>query len=198
MENPSTSHGTNDNDQYVFDVFINHRGPDVKRTLATALYHCLTQHDLRVFLDEQELQEGENITPQIESAIRTASVHIAIFSPGYADSRWCLDELVLMLESRSKSRSTIIPVFYGVQPSELRWTRGKNGVYARSLCVLEEKKTSDGRPRYDSSKSLKNGGLLSLKLQKLKVLTERRITGENLPLLVNLCKHFCFVKEATL
>jgi len=146
----STSHGDNDNDNYVFDIFINHRGPDVKRTLATDLYNRLRQHELRVFLDQHELQEGDNITPQIKSAIRTASVHIAILSPGYADSQWCLDELVLMVESMSKSRSTIIPVFYSVKPSDLRWTRGKKGVYARALCVLEEKKTFDGRPRYDS------------------------------------------------
>lgn len=122
---PSSSNG--DNDSYVFDVFINHRGPDVKRTLATDLHRGLCKHKLRVFLDDQELQEGENITPQIKSAIRTSSVHIAIFSPGYADSQWCLDELVLMVESMHKSRSTIIPVFYGVKPSELPWARTRNG-----------------------------------------------------------------------
>jgi len=43
-----------------------------------------------------------------DSSNRTASIHIAIFSPRYAESTWCLNELVLMLESRS----TIIPVFY--------------------------------------------------------------------------------------
>jgi hypothetical protein len=144
----STSYGNTDS--YVYDVFINHRGPDVKHTLATDLYDCLTGHRLRVFLDKQELQEGENITPQIKSAIRTASVQIAIFSPGYADSRWCLDELVLMVESVAKLRSTIIPVFYGVKPSELRWTQGANGVYARALRALEDKKTLDGQPRYNS------------------------------------------------
>lgn len=144
---PSSSNG--DNDSCVFDVFINHRGPDVKRTLATDLHHGLCKHDLRVFLDERELQEGDNITPQIESAIRTSSVHIAIFSPGYADSQWCLDELVLMVESMHKSRSTIIPVFYGVKPSELRWVRTNNGVYAGALCRLKAK-TSDGQPRYNS------------------------------------------------
>ena len=75
----STSYGSKNNN-YVFDVFINHRGSDVKRTLATDLYHRLRKHELRYFLDQSELQEGENITPQIEGAIETASVHVAIFS----------------------------------------------------------------------------------------------------------------------
>jgi hypothetical protein len=139
----STSHGNNDN--YVFDVFINHRGPDVKQSLATDLYNSLCKRDLRVFLDQRELQEGEYITPQIDSAVRTASVHIAIFSPGYAYSKWCLDELVLMVETMSKSKSTIIPVFYGVEPADLRWTQSKNEdrVYARALCNLEKKRRHD-------------------------------------------------------
>ena len=146
-----TSSSRGENDSYVFDVFINHRGPDVKKTLATDLYHRLCNHDLRVFLDERELREGENITPQIESAIRTSTVHIAIFSPGYANSKWCLDELILMVESMSNFKSTIIPVFYGVKPAELRWTQGGKGIYAQALSELQEKKNVDGRPRYDSN-----------------------------------------------
>eukprot|EP00253_Pinus_taeda_P007627 PITA_07627 len=142
----STSYGSSStNNSFVFDIFINHRGPDSKKTLAKHLYDRLSKHGLRVFLDEDELQAGEYITPQIHSAIRTASVHIAIFSPRYADSNWCLDELLLMFESGS----TIIPVFYGVEPADLRWgTHGEKGVYGRSLQMLEKKRTHDSQPRY--------------------------------------------------
>eukprot|EP00253_Pinus_taeda_P001240 PITA_01240 len=139
----STSHGNTSS--YVYDVFINHRGPDVKKGLASHIYHRLKEHRLRVFLDQPELEEGENMAPQIEEAIRTASVSVAIFSPRYAESSWCLKELVLML----KSGSTIIPVFYKVEPSDLRWTRGRDRVYAEALGVLEEKITFDSQPRYD-------------------------------------------------
>jgi hypothetical protein len=93
----SPSHGNPNS--YVYDVFLNHRGPDVKKTLASHIYLRLKQQGLAVFLDQQELQEGENMTPQIEGAIRTASVHVAIFSPRYAESSWCLKELEQMLES---------------------------------------------------------------------------------------------------
>jgi len=131
MASSSASNGSKNNN-YVYDVFINHRGPEVKKTLAADLYHRLCNQDLRVFLDRPELQVGENITPQIESAIGTASVHIVIFSPQYADSSWCLNELLLMLNSGK----TIIPVFYGVKPSELRWTQNQQGLFARALSIL--------------------------------------------------------------
>lgn len=124
---------------YGHDVFLNHRGPDVKMTFASHLYHRLREHGVEAFFDKQEMQEGENITAQIKNA---AAVHVAIFSPGYADSRWCLDELVDMLESKA----TIIPVFYNVRPTDLRWT---DGLYAEALRKLEKKTTDDlKKPRY--------------------------------------------------
>eukprot|EP00253_Pinus_taeda_P034611 PITA_34611 len=127
---PSTSYGTGNN-SFQFDVFINHRGPDVKKGIASHLYHRLLADGLRVFLDIEELQGGDNLTPQIEGAIKTASVHVAIFSPRYAESSWCLRELVQMLESGK----TILPIFYNVSPSELRWTRGGDGLSSRALNV---------------------------------------------------------------
>ncbi|XP_059077645.1 disease resistance protein RUN1-like isoform X2 [Cryptomeria japonica] len=102
-----------------YHVFINHRGPDVKKTLASHIYYALETHGLRVFLDKQELQVGDFLTPAIQSAIRSASVQIAIFSETYAQSPWCLDELVWMLDSDPTSIK-IIPIFYDIEPSELR------------------------------------------------------------------------------
>lgn len=131
-------------DNLDYDVFINHRGPDVKKTLASYLYHCLVAHGLRVFLDIEEMQEGVSLTSQIKGAIRTAFIHIAIFSSRYAESSWCLDELVLMLESGS----TIIPIFHTVKPSDLTSETGK---YAQQLCDLEKKTDQEGKPRYDLS-----------------------------------------------
>jgi len=147
------------------DVFISHRGPDVKKSFASHLYRRLLSYGLRVFLDQPELQRGDYFTHQIDDAIRSASVHVAIFSSGYADSKWCLDELVQMLDSKMP----IIPVFYGVKPTELRRTlgkkksdaetlesRGKKRSYAEALEELEKKtdydpQTDKEKLRYDSS-----------------------------------------------
>jgi hypothetical protein len=94
--------------------------------------------------------EGENLTSQIEAAIETASVYVAVFSPGYAESKSCLDELVLMV----KSGAIILPVFYEVEPEELMCLRGEGGVYAQALHNLEKKSTYDSesqeeKPLYD-------------------------------------------------
>ncbi|XP_059077647.1 TMV resistance protein N-like isoform X2 [Cryptomeria japonica] len=113
-----------------YHVFINHRGPDVKKTLASLIFHALDTHGLRVFLDEEELQVGDSLTPAFRSAIRSAVVHIAIFSKAYAQSPWCLDELLWMLGSDYTS-AKIIPIFYDIEPSELRHV--ENGAYATAF-----------------------------------------------------------------
>ncbi|GLJ58078.1 hypothetical protein SUGI_1414870 [Cryptomeria japonica] len=117
----------------LFDVFINHRGPDVKQTLATHLYNSLEQLGIRTFLDSKEKELGNSFPSTIETTIHSAKVHIAIFSKGYAESPWCLDELLLMLETKAK----IIPIFYQVTPSDLRHIG--SGVYAGAFIKHEKK-----------------------------------------------------------
>ena len=130
-----------------YDVFINHRGPDVKKKFASHLYRRLLSYNLRVFLDQSELERGDYFDTQIEGAIRSASVHVAIFSTSYAESVWCLNELLLMLDSKAP----IVPVFYDVKPHEVRWTW-----YAQHIQRLEKKRkydpqTQEEKLRHDSA-----------------------------------------------
>ncbi|XP_057837004.2 disease resistance protein Roq1 [Cryptomeria japonica] len=117
----------------LFDVFINHRGPDVKHTLALQLYNLIKKTGFRPFLDSQEIELGDSIPSTLKNAIFSSSVHVAIFSQGYVKSAWCLAELVLMLQSGVK----IIPVFYDVAPADLRYIA--KGVYAEEFAKYEEK-----------------------------------------------------------
>eukprot|EP00253_Pinus_taeda_P027154 PITA_27154 len=117
-------------------VFINHRGVDVKKTFARSLYRRLREKGLTPFFDEEEMQGGCEISSQLAEAIRTASVHVAIFSPRYAESDWCLNELLLML----KSAAPIVPVFYRVSPRDVRWMLG---LYGEALETHEKKRRHD-------------------------------------------------------
>lgn len=123
----------------IFDVFISHRGPDVKKTLASLIYDRLRNRGLSVFLDKNEINRGEVIQHAICKAIQTARIHVALFSQRYAESTWCLEELNLMLESLKEGRSSIITVFCDVKPSDLRYI--EKGSYAQ--CFEEHK--SKGR-----------------------------------------------------
>ena len=94
----------------MFDVFINHRGPDVKNILVVPIYNILQGMVVLVFLDLREMDLGDLFPSTLRNAISSASVQIAIFSKGYANSPWCLAKLSLM----SQTKFLIIPVFYDV------------------------------------------------------------------------------------
>ncbi|KAH9293901.1 hypothetical protein KI387_040895, partial [Taxus chinensis] len=116
-----------------YDVFLNHRGPDAKRAVANLIFNDLKDKGFNVFLDEKSIQLGERIPETIEGAISKSSVHIAILTPNYAESPWCLNELCLMVNTGAP----IIPVFYGIQPSDLRM-KDEGGVYARALRMHQD------------------------------------------------------------
>ncbi|KAG9452692.1 hypothetical protein H6P81_005596 [Aristolochia fimbriata] len=99
-----------------WDVFINHRGVDTKRTIASLLYDRLTQLNLRPFLDNRSMEPGEQLVQSIASAIGSCKVGVALFSPRYSESYFCLQELALMVEAKKK----VIPIFFDVKPSDLR------------------------------------------------------------------------------
>ncbi|XP_059073352.1 TMV resistance protein N-like [Cryptomeria japonica] len=121
-----------------YDVFINHRGPDVKHKLATHIYNAIHALGLKVFLDSNDLHLGDIFTIELQEAMSSASLHIAIFSPTYARSPWCLAELCFML----KTGTPIIPIFYQVQPEDVCHLKG---TYAAAFLEHEAK----GRYRKD-------------------------------------------------
>ena len=101
-----------------YDVFINHRGVDTKHNVARLLYDRLEHLSggrVRSFLDSKSMRPGDRLHESINEGIRQCRVAVAIFSPRYFDSDFCLHELANIVESRK----LLIPIFYGIKPSEL-------------------------------------------------------------------------------
>ncbi|KAG0622261.1 hypothetical protein M758_3G084900 [Ceratodon purpureus] len=131
QERAGTSHAVMDD----FDVFLNHRGPDVKATFVAHLEEALRCAGFRPFLDARSLMNGNPALQSIDQALDMANVHVAVVSKRYAESKYCLTELVAMM----RSGKPVIPVFYGVEPVDLRWV--ENGPFAEAF----EKHKSRGR-----------------------------------------------------
>ncbi|GLJ52808.1 hypothetical protein SUGI_1125010 [Cryptomeria japonica] len=56
-----------------YDVFINHRGPDLKKTLATRIYGIFDNMKVPAFLDSEELKYGDFLPTTLEAAIHIRS-----------------------------------------------------------------------------------------------------------------------------
>lgn len=103
------------------DVFINHRGIDTKKNVAGLIYDELVRMKLRPFLDSKSMKPGDKLFDKIDSGIRNCRLGIAVFSPTYCESYFCLHELSLIMDCKKR----VIPIFVDVKPSELLV---KNGV----------------------------------------------------------------------
>ena len=55
-------------------------------------------------------------------------ISVVVISENYASSKWCLEELVWILECKKNLGQLVFPVFYGIDPSEVRKQEGKFGV----------------------------------------------------------------------
>ncbi|XP_057990231.1 disease resistance protein RUN1-like [Hevea brasiliensis] len=102
-----------------WDVFISFRGDDTRYGILSHLSKALKDKQIKTFTDE-ELHKGEEISPELLKIIRKSSVSIVIFSENYADSPWCLDELVEILECMEESGQIVLPVFYKVDPTDVQ------------------------------------------------------------------------------
>jgi hypothetical protein len=85
----------------------------------------LLRRGITAFKDDRKLQRGNTISTQILQAIQDSRVLVDIFSSNYASSTWCLDELVQISECLTGQTQTVVPVFYRVDPSEVRKQTGR-------------------------------------------------------------------------
>ncbi|KAM5582514.1 G-type lectin S-receptor-like serine/threonine-protein kinase RLK1 [Rosa sericea] len=103
-----------------YDVFLSFRGEDTRKNFTDHLHTALLNSQFRTFRDDPELKRGENIKEELEKAIRESRSSVIVFSRNYTSSPWCLHELVMILERKRTSEHVVLPVFYDVNPSQLR------------------------------------------------------------------------------
>ncbi|KAM5548957.1 disease resistance protein RUN1-like [Rosa sericea] len=111
---------------WTYDVFLSFRGKDTRYNFTDHLHSNLVQKGIKTFIDD-ELTRGEEISPALLKAIEESRISIIVFSANYAASKWCLDELVHILECRRSKKQMVRPIFYKVDPSNVRNQRGSFG-----------------------------------------------------------------------
>ncbi|KAM7519349.1 hypothetical protein LguiB_018311 [Lonicera macranthoides] len=133
----SNGDGYHHNGRWKYDVFLSFRGEDIRKTFIDHLYSALERTCIITFKDDEKLERGESIAPALFKAIEESKIAVVVFSKDYASSRWCLDELVKIMDCRRcdssssssgsnsssmelGSQTVVIPIFYDVDPSNVR------------------------------------------------------------------------------
>ncbi|KAJ0751789.1 putative TIR domain, P-loop containing nucleoside triphosphate hydrolase [Helianthus annuus] len=110
--------------RFKYDVFLSFRGPDTRKTFVDHLYLALHHRGITTYKDDERIEKGEVISEQLIRSIQDSRLHIIVFSKNYASSSWCLNELVKIMECHKTDEQTAYPVFYDVEPREIRKQRG--------------------------------------------------------------------------
>ena len=113
--------------QWSYDVFLNFRGKDTRNGFTAHLYEALCNYGIETFMDANEVAKGEKISPALVTAIEKSMFSIVVFSKNYASSTWCLEELVKILQCKNTMEQTVLPIFYNVDPSDVREQKGSFG-----------------------------------------------------------------------
>ncbi|CAF2342283.1 unnamed protein product [Brassica napus] len=135
------------------DIFPSFRGEDVRKNFLSHLLVKLESKGIRPFIDNN-IERGQSIGPELVQAIRESRVAIVLLSRNYSSSSWCLDELVEIMKGRKKEpdeleeikkgrerdQQTVIPIFYEVDPSDVR---NQTGAFGEAFAKTCEGKTDE-------------------------------------------------------
>ena len=118
---PSSSSSTTG---WKYQVFLSFRGDDTRYSFTDHLCKELRQKNILVFRDNEHLPRGGVIDSELMKAIKQSQFAIIVLSERYADSTSCLDELDEINKCRETTGITVFPVFYHVDPSDVKNLRG--------------------------------------------------------------------------
>ncbi|CAN6806173.1 unnamed protein product [Brassica oleracea] len=121
-------------------VFINFRGLELRFSFVSHLKKGLKRNGINAFIDTDE-NMGQHLNALLDR-IERSKIALAIFSPRYTESDWCLKELAKMRERMEQGKLVVIPIFYKVEPATVKRQRGEFGDKFRDLveCLDEETK----------------------------------------------------------
>ena len=105
-------------EQQRYCAFISYRHQSPDDVIAKALHTAIETYGVpasirkktgrkklgRVFRDQEELPLSANLSNDIETALDQSEWFIAICSPRYLESQWCLRELEYFLEKKGRDR----------------------------------------------------------------------------------------------
>ncbi|XP_050114747.1 disease resistance protein RPV1-like isoform X8 [Malus sylvestris] len=132
-----------------YDVFLSFRGEDTRKGFTGHLRTALEEKGYKTFIDEDDLKRGEEIKPELLRAIEESRISIIVFSKRYADSSWCLNELVKIMECRSKLEQHVLPIFYDVEASDIRKQEGSLAPmfqkHEENICKEEDGKKGEAK-----------------------------------------------------
>ncbi|CAN0841685.1 Disease resistance protein RUN1 [Linum grandiflorum] len=139
----SASHGTAYTGEWEYDVFLCFRGDDTRFGFTGHLMSALSDQQIRTFID-YNLEKTKSIDELI-SVLKRCALSVVVFSEKFADSVWCLKEVVTIAQRMEQFGHRVLPIFYKVDPLDVTNDFGSYAAtidheYKARSTYLEDKK----------------------------------------------------------
>ncbi|XP_016755156.1 disease resistance protein RUN1-like isoform X1 [Gossypium hirsutum] len=108
-----------------YDVFLSFRGEDTRKSFTDHLYHALNRSGIVTFRDDPKLEAGEEIAPELFKAIQQSWCSVIIFPRPMPFLVGAWRSLRRLLNKKNDKAHKVFPIFYHVDPSDLRKQKGK-------------------------------------------------------------------------
>ncbi|CAN7043615.1 unnamed protein product, partial [Brassica rapa subsp. trilocularis] len=107
-------------------VFINFRGDELRKNFISHLEQALEKGNIHYFIDTQVVpsEDIEILFKEIEDS----KIALAVFSERYSEAKWCLNELVKIMEMVDEKKLRVIPIFFKVTVDDVKHQRGNFGI----------------------------------------------------------------------
>ncbi|PRQ25570.1 putative TIR domain, P-loop containing nucleoside triphosphate hydrolase [Rosa chinensis] len=126
--------------RWKYHVFLSFRGEDTRKGFTDHLFKELKERAISAYRDDPNLERGTTIDTELMLAIEQSRFSIVIISKNYASSDWCLLELAHIFRCM-KEDGRIMPIFYGVEPRDVRH---QTGTFSEHFTEHEKKLGKDG------------------------------------------------------
>ncbi|CAL5399034.1 unnamed protein product [Camellia sinensis] len=128
MASLRSQEATSSRSRFAHHVLLS-RASDTRWTFSDHLYTALVGAGFLTFRveNDDEIERDEDVKIGFERAIEESRSCIIVFSKDYVCSRSCLDALVMILERKRGSKYVVFPIFYDLDPSQVRKQSGVVG-----------------------------------------------------------------------
>jgi len=132
----------------MYDVLINFNGEDIQRKFVSHLDSALSAVGFfTTFLHHHNAVQSTHLEPPILNLCRVA---IVVFTKTYSQSAWCLQQLQQVIEWHQTYCRHVLPVYYEIQPSDVRLQKGDFGKDLRATAhqTFSGEELEDGMSRW--------------------------------------------------